>query len=492
MEGQTLIFSNNSFGTPPPAAPFYSTYHTPPYNIGGCSASWTECIYHPPSMSEDVFQMQQQLRFPTPPITPPPPRSFISANELQPQAAEAEPRKESIERTLSNKTPQRTQSVIMKIGSIDQRPHYLQSDHQDTSSSGTSSPNSSNDFVCDWIDCGRYVGRIFKSLIKSNTISLQIWHIRNVLIYLLSFKSSRYFESLEYLAIHVTQIHAVASADGLYYCRWQSCQRTLRGFNARYKLLVHVRTHTKEKPHQCNLCDKRFSRAENLKIHIRSHSGEKPYVCNFEGCTKAYSNSSDRFKHTRTHSMEKPYMCKVPGCQKRYTDPSSLRKHVKTFKHSVQIMNSKTSTPPPYINHPQYHQQQQNSLDESRFSLLEQQPDPHHTYPSYHLIMTATPAPPVSQDSFCMAMEEMCHIRATLDCYKSSSSSTPADDSDNYCWPHDEVDSRPSPLYSHFNSPAISQNAELTLDLTADKPLDLTIKRFSSWRIQNHNTQLEY
>lgn len=100
-------------------------------------------------------------------------------------------------------------------------------------------------------------------------------------------------------------------------------------------MLVHVRTHTKEKPHQCGECFKSFSRAENLKIHIRSHSGEKPYMCPVEGCNKAYSNSSDRFKHTRTHSTEKPYFCKFPSCNKRYTDPSSLRKHVKTFKHTT-------------------------------------------------------------------------------------------------------------------------------------------------------------
>lgn len=39
-------------------------------------------------------------------------------------------------------------------------------------------------------------------------------------------------------------------------------------------MLVHVRTHTNEKPHQCFQCEKSFSRAENLKIHARSHTGK--------------------------------------------------------------------------------------------------------------------------------------------------------------------------------------------------------------------------
>lgn len=161
---------------------------------------------------------------------------------------------------------------------------------------------------------------------------------RNIRLY--SFRLCRKFETLEKLAGHVTTAHAIASATGLYFCRWEECARSDRGFNARYKMLVHVRTHTKEKPHHCTKCTKSFSRAENLKIHIRSHSGEKPYVCPIVGCNKAYSNSSDRFKHTRTHIVEKPYWCKFPSCQKRYTDPSSLRKHVKTFKHIVPTNES--------------------------------------------------------------------------------------------------------------------------------------------------------
>ncbi|XP_039289161.1 zinc finger protein GLIS2 isoform X1 [Nilaparvata lugens] len=143
----------------------------------------------------------------------------------------------------------------------------------------------------------------------------------------------QWFPHLEMLVTHVTHVHAVSGRNGLFFCGWEGCSRGDRGFNARYKMLVHVRTHTNEKPHHCFQCDKSFSRAENLKIHARSHTGERPYVCPVAGCGKAYSNSSDRFKHTRTHSVDKPYFCKVPGCPKRYTDPSSLRKHVKTYRH---------------------------------------------------------------------------------------------------------------------------------------------------------------
>lgn len=148
-------------------------------------------------------------------------------------------------------------------------------------------------------------------------------------------KCNQPFELLQDLVDHVNDYHVKPEKDAGYCCHWEGCARHGRGFNARYKMLIHIRTHTNEKPHRCPTCSKSFSRLENLKIHNRSHTGEKPYVCPYEGCNKRYSNSSDRFKHTRTHYVDKPYYCKMPGCHKRYTDPSSLRKHIKAHGHFV-------------------------------------------------------------------------------------------------------------------------------------------------------------
>ncbi|CAG2208142.1 GLIS2 [Mytilus edulis] len=137
-------------------------------------------------------------------------------------------------------------------------------------------------------------------------------------------KCDQTFSNMDDLVSHVNDHHVkVERPDVDYQCKWDGCPRKGKGFNARYKMLIHIRTHTNEKPHSCKLC------------------GEKPYICPVEGCQKAYSNSSDRFKHVRTHQEEKPYICKMPGCNKRYTDPSSLRKHVRTHGHYYREENGK-------------------------------------------------------------------------------------------------------------------------------------------------------
>lgn len=145
------------------------------------------------------------------------------------------------------------------------------------------------------------------------------------------------------LVRHIEKTHVELRRADEFACMWQGCPRRTRPFNARYKLLIHMRVHSGEKPNKCPFpgCTKAFSRLENLKIHQRSHTGERPYSCQFPTCMKAFSNSSDRAKHQRTHYDTKPYACQVTGCNKRYTDPSSLRKHIKNHTGSAAVCKTK-------------------------------------------------------------------------------------------------------------------------------------------------------
>ncbi|KAM8827441.1 zinc finger protein GLIS3 [Spinachia spinachia] len=154
---------------------------------------------------------------------------------------------------------------------------------------------------------------------------------------------SAVYDQREELVKHIEKLHVDQRKAEDFTCHWVDCPRSFKPFNARYKLLIHMRVHSGEKPNKCTFqgCKKAFSRLENLKIHLRSHTGEKPYMCQHPGCHKAFSNSSDRAKHQRTHLDTKPYTCQVPGCAKRYTDPSSLRKHVKSHSTKERQLRKK-------------------------------------------------------------------------------------------------------------------------------------------------------
>eukprot|EP01083_Nonionella_stella_P221502 791291_1 len=52
-----------------------------------------------------------------------------------------------------------------------------------------------------------------------------------------------------------------------------------------------------EKPYECNICEKMYSRKDALKTHKRVHTGEMPFQCNV--CMKKFRHRSTRNKHEK-------------------------------------------------------------------------------------------------------------------------------------------------------------------------------------------------
>jgi len=101
------------------------------------------------------------------------------------------------------------------------------------------------------------------------------------------------------------------------------CDVCSKEFTQKSSLSVHQKIHIGEKKFTCNICDKSFIRKFQLESHLKVHTGDKPYKC--QECDKCFSDKYHLYKHRVVHTGEKPFSCDM--CGKSYTERGTLNRH---------------------------------------------------------------------------------------------------------------------------------------------------------------------
>ena len=106
-----------------------------------------------------------------------------------------------------------------------------------------------------------------------------------------------------------------------------SCNHCGKTFTAERIRNNHVSTHTLDKPYHCHQCPSAFSAGFILNAHMRSQHTNQT-VCSCPTCGKAFRHRCNLNRHIRWHKKDRPHQCQQ--CDKAYYFPSELAVHMRS------------------------------------------------------------------------------------------------------------------------------------------------------------------
>ncbi|PSN31448.1 hypothetical protein C0J52_19050 [Blattella germanica] len=106
------------------------------------------------------------------------------------------------------------------------------------------------------------------------------------------------------------------------------CEICSKSFTQKSYLSIHMITHTAKRPFQCEICNKSFTQKSNLNTHMITHTYNSRFKC--EICSKSFSQKSYLSTHVITHISNRSFPCDI--CSKSFTRKDSLSAHM--FTHT--------------------------------------------------------------------------------------------------------------------------------------------------------------
>ncbi|CAF4865343.1 unnamed protein product [Pieris macdunnoughi] len=122
----------------------------------------------------------------------------------------------------------------------------------------------------------------------------------------------------EFLRMNSVRRHVQVCHSG-HRLQCKICKKYLKGH-----LSEHMRTHDKNRPHECPDCGQRFTQSTQLTVHRRSHTGVRPYTCRI--CQRPFSHSNALMLHIRRHTGEKPFSCAM--CPISFSQLPHMKAHM--------------------------------------------------------------------------------------------------------------------------------------------------------------------